>query len=59
MAQKPKKDTRQRITVDISEIVADIDEYPEQHGIPSKVWNSLTYAQKILYLAKEQLGLHD
>jgi hypothetical protein len=46
---------RERQMVDISELVADIDRYPEAAGIDADIWKTLTYTQKVKILIQRQL----
>ncbi|NJN32102.1 MAG: hypothetical protein HC824_18070 [Synechococcales cyanobacterium RM1_1_8] len=41
--------------VDIGELVADIDRYPEAAGIDPDIWQTLTYTQKVKILIQRQL----
>lgn len=41
--------------VDIGELVADIDRYPEAAGIDADIWQTLTYTQKVKILIQRQL----
>lgn len=56
MAKTPKQ---KRITVDIKDIIAEIDAYPAKRGIDPTLWNSMSYPQKCLYLAKKELEAAD
>lgn len=47
---------QKRITVDIKEILEQIDQYPEQAGVQREIWEALTYPQKLLLLAKKGLA---
>ncbi len=56
MDKKPKQ---KRITVDIASVIAEIDAYPAKRGIDPTLWNSMSYPQKCLYLAKKELEAAD
>ena len=55
----PKKNKSGRVTIDINEIIEEIDAYPEKKGIDPVLWNSMSYPQKCLYLAKKELESAD
>lgn len=46
---------RERQMVDIGELVADIDRYPEAAGIDADIWQTLSYTQKVKILIQRQL----
>jgi hypothetical protein len=48
-----------RISMNIEEIIAEIDAYPSKRGIDPTLWNSMSYPQKCLYLAKKELEAAD
>jgi hypothetical protein len=48
--------TKGRITVDIADIIKEMDGYPEKVGIDPDLWAGMTYPQKCLYLAKKGLA---
>ena len=41
--------------VDVGDLVADIDRYPEAAGIDADIWQTLTYTQKVKILIQRQL----
>ena len=41
--------------VDIGELIADIDRYPEAAGIDADIWQTLNYTQKVRILIQRQL----
>ena len=51
----PKKNTSNRVTMDVSAIIAEIDQYPEKAGIDPALWAEMSYPQKCLYLTKRGL----
>ncbi len=56
MAQKKP---RERVQIDIADMLAKIDAYPEAAGIDPVMWNELSYSQKLRYLLKKQLEIVD
>lgn len=56
---KSTKPASGRISMNIEEIIAEIDAYPAKRGIDPTLWNSMSYPQKCLYLAKKELEAAD
>lgn len=56
---KSAKPASGRISMNIEEIIAEIDAYPAKKGIDPTLWNSMSYPQKCLYLAKKELEAAD
>lgn len=55
-ANKRTPPAKGRITVDIADIIQQIDAYPAKAGIDPDLWQGMTYPQKCLYLAKKGLA---
>lgn len=47
---------RERVQVDIADIIDQIDNYPEAAGVDPIMWAELSYPQKLRYLLKSKLS---
>ena len=52
---KQREGNKGRQMVDVGELVAEIDKYPEAAGIDADVWAAMSYTQKAKLLIQRQL----
>ncbi len=49
------KKERERVQIDITDLIEQIDRYPEAAGLEPELWREMTYSQKLRYLLRKQL----
>lgn len=53
----PKKgQKRERVMIDMAELVDEVNRYPEAAGIDADVWAELSYTQRVKLLVRRQIA---
>ena len=56
MAPKKADPKRERLMIDMAELVDEVNRYPQAAGIDSDVWAELSYTQKVKLLVRRQIA---